>query len=78
MIFYFKETIMFYDRDWEIEQIELAINYFEQRRQHNGILADAALQQLELLTQRLDDLKAESNLGINREQWQTLAWVGHA
>ena len=69
---------MFYDRDWEIEQIELAINYFEQRRQHNGILADAALQQLELLTQRLDDLKAESNLGISREQWQTLAWVGHA
>ena len=69
---------MFYDRDWEIEQIELAINYFEQRRQHNGILADAALQQLELLTQRLDDLKAESNLGISRKQWQTLAWVGHA
>ena len=69
---------MFYDRDWEIEQIELAINYFEQRRQQNGILADAALQQLELLTQRLDDLKAESHLGINREQWQTLAWVGHA
>jgi hypothetical protein len=66
----------YYDKEWEIEQLELAIMYFEHRRQQNGVLADAAIKQVENLTQKLDDLRTETNLNITKDDWQQLAWAG--
>jgi len=65
-----------YDKEWEIEQIELAIKYFEEKRNHNGVLTDNALSEMEKLTERLEALRAESGLSITKEDWQYLFWIG--
>jgi len=62
-----------YDKEWEIEQIELAIKYFEEKRNHNGVLTDNALSEMEKLTERLEALRAESGLSITKEDWQYLS-----